>query len=119
MVTQTIVLPEPQRYFERSGGQLSQTGQKVPANIRLEVGQIISAIYDHRDQEAVPFRYLGKTFYLLLDEILVPRLRERLRRFSGLRLVVPQAVEKVSSTQDPQARRKRAVRLRLVSALVR
>ncbi len=77
-----ITLPANVRYFAGRDGtrQLFQTGKVMPAGVTITLIMPIRILfYDHRDQEAIAFRFNGETFYFLVHEIRIAGLVEKLR----------------------------------------
>ena len=78
-----ITLPQRIRTFTRSEGdqgRLFRTGKELPAAAVIRIWPADFFQYDHREVEAVPFRYCGTLFYFLLEEIYDPLLKERIKR---------------------------------------
>lgn len=85
-----ITLPADVRYFAGRDGtrQLFQAGKVMPAGVTITlIMPILTLFYDHRDQEAIAFRFNGETFYFLVHEIRIAGLVERLRHRPHLAVV--------------------------------
>ena len=72
------LLPQAVRYFERNGYQLSRTGKYLGKGATVMLGRILKLQYDHRTQDATGFVLNGQEYYLLLDEIQLAGLHEKL-----------------------------------------
>ncbi|MBP7811981.1 MAG: hypothetical protein KA054_04030 [Candidatus Moranbacteria bacterium] len=85
-----ITLPVDVRYFTKAtdSRQLCRTDKVIPAGsvIRLQ-GSIQSVVYDHRDQEAIAFRFNKKVYYFLIHEIRIADLKKQIRTPRYLRVV--------------------------------
>ncbi len=84
-VSVKITLPQRIRIFscsegDQEGGRLFRTGKELPATTVIRIWSADFFQYDHREVEAVPFRYCGTLFYFLLEEIYDPLLKERIKR---------------------------------------
>jgi hypothetical protein len=66
-----IALKEPTRVFGKHPDpdpRLYQILAHLEAGAKVEIGDPVLVVYDHRDQHALPFDYKGETFYFLAAE---------------------------------------------------
>lgn len=66
-----VVLPLRVRTFKKvgRGSLVGRTGYHFEAGDQVEVGDVETVVYDHRDHLAVPVQFEGAAYYLLLDEM--------------------------------------------------
>ncbi len=82
-----VHLPRAVRYFKRYGYTLSKTDDYLSAGSEVRLGKPVPLFYDHCNQQAAPFIKDGLEFYVLVEEVYVDGLFEKLDRLPKFELV--------------------------------
>lgn len=82
-----IRLPADTRYYERSNWALFRTNKTLGKDAEINIGIVVPLCYDHQSQDAVPFQLNGKEYYLIVHEIRIAGLADKLKRLANLTVV--------------------------------
>lgn len=77
------ILPKDVRYFVCNGYQLSKTGECLGKGATIKLGPIVKLHYDHQVQDVAEFIMKGRQYYVIIDEIQLAGLREKLEKITG------------------------------------